>query len=333
MEVTAPIVVVTSPRFWGTEDSGMKLLRERGFEPIYHPNFDVPDQCRELVRAVVLADQICSAEQMARFPNLRIIARTGTGYDNVDLDAARKRNIVVTRISQLNAGAVSELIVGLILCLTRNILLSQNCLVYEDQWDKARKPGRSLSELAVGIVGLGAIGRALATKLHSLKTKEIIGWNRTARKEISDVAINNHIRLTDLDNLMIDSDLVAVCLALQKGEGGTEDIISREKLGRMKHGALLVNASRGEVVDEEALAENVMLGKIGGVALDVYSEEPPFKKPYFKTLKAEAGRMNILLTPHIGAVTQSSDRDMSLVVAQNIISALDYKLEGLEIVS
>ena len=330
--VSKPVVLVTSPRFWQSEQWGMKLLRQKSLEPIYAQEFKIPDEIHNRVCGIVLADEPCSRERMTLLPNLQVIARTGTGYDNVDIKAAKELGIVVTRVARLNAETVSELVVGLIISLCRNIVLTHEYLAHGGEWK--RETGRSLSELTIGIVGLGETGRSLAGKVFALGANRIVAWNRTRRPEVMIARKKYTIELIELDSVIKESDVLVVCLALHKGEGGTEHIISRERLGLMKESGMIVNASRGAVIDEATLAERVASGRIKGVALDVYSKDPPdlFDDEFFKTLNAMVGQRNIILLPHMGAVTEDANRKMSIQVAQSVISVVEGQLDGLETV-
>lgn len=325
-------ILVTSVNFWRCQDYGVKILKENQFRPFYVSGLDFCNENeKEDTCAIILGDQKCEAKHIKLFPNLKAIIRTGTGYDNIDLSYAKKRGIFVARVTDLGAQAVSEFALGLILALCRNIIESHELLVFDRVWE--RPPGRSLKDLTIGIVGFGAIGQALAKKLLMLETKEILVWNRTYEKISKFKAnlgtINKLIPVVELSDLISDSDIVVLCLA---STSETRKIINEERLKLMKATAMLVNVGRGDLVDEDILAQFIFDGRIAGVALDVFSKEPPFEQPSFEAIDNARGQRNIILTPHMGTVTENYNKDMSLRVAMNVISLLNGLVADVEVI-
>ena len=325
--MTKSCVLVTPGNFVKSK-AGLAILRER-YDVLLPEDFNVPEEARRRVVAIVLADQPIGGLDMDLFPNLKTIARTGTGYDNVDLKAAGERGIVVTRASALNAPAVSEYALALILALSRNLVGSHEALVYEKKWE--RNQGYMLADLTIGIVGVGTVGRALARKLQALGVKKLLGYDRPEVEE--KLRKNREFKIDfpgDLKSVAKESDVVVVAVELNDE---TRGIISKEILSLMKPTAFLVNIARGALVDEEALAEAIEAGRISGAALDVYSTEPPLNQKFFERLGALKGKRNIILTPHMATTVKNLFEEISAKVAQNVIAVLDGKLEGLEIVN
>ena len=321
-----PVVLVGSRGFWNERElADQKVFRSR-FELVQSSDFKVSAEISQRVVALVVGDKLIDGKLMDFFPNLKTIARNGTGYDNLDLVSARFKGITVTRVSGLNTEPVSEFILSLILALSRNIVPMHGDMLKE-VWQKKR--GKSLSEMTVGIVGIGSIWRFLAEKLYKLGVGNLIGWNRSRRPEGLGAADKYGLKLAELPQVMSDSDVVVVSVLLTPE---TTNLISKNLLSLMKSDAFLVNVSRGAVVDEEALAELAVAGKIGGAALDVFSSEPPFGQPFMKKL-IEYGKNggNVILSPHSASLTKSTEQEIVLRVARNVLNVLEGNLEGVEI--
>jgi phosphoglycerate dehydrogenase-like enzyme len=248
------------------------------------------------------------------------------------MEEAGKRNVVVTRTAGLNSIAVADFVLGLVVALSRNIVLTHGELVYNNKW--FRKPGKMLHELTVGIVGLGNIGRTLVKKLRALSVGEFLAFNRSWSEEIKQFSKKYSVSLINPQAVMYSSDVVCVCLALDKNEnGGTQNFISRDLLQLMKPDAFLVNVGRGSTIDEEALYEMLEQDKIAGAALDVYSKEPPMDWDLFQKFQALARRgKNIILTPHMGSIAKSSEEMIAMHAAQNVVNVLSGDLENAEVV-
>jgi len=330
-----PSVLVASLGF-ANSMRGVSLLREKSEIAVFTKGLMNFTGERENITAIVLGDEPCGREVMSFYPNLKTIARFGTGYNNVDVEAAREKSIVVTRVSSasapLIAEGVSEYALGLIIALSRNILYSHDLFIYQNKWSEARITGRLLLELTVGIVGIGAIGAAIARKLHLLGVGKLIGYNRTPRNKVFEVAEECRMKLTNLADVFWRSDVIVLSLALTPE---TRGIISREILFRLNPQALLVNIARGALVDEAALVERLEKDRIGGVALDVFSSEPPFKEPFFKRLQDIMLRhRNVILTPHEAPLSRAAIEQVSERTALNVIAVLEGRQDdGVEIVS
>lgn len=330
--MSKPIVLVAASGFndcWGMVDREVFGGR---FENRFALDFRVNSEEAGRVVAIVVADQPVDDTLMEKFPGLVTIARTGTGYDNINIKAAHERKIVVTRVSHVNAASVSDFALGCIFTLSRNIAQTHQDMI-NWRW-KRNSSGLLVSEMTVGIIGLGAIGISLAKKLRALGVNRLIGWNRTMRQRVLDAAEDNGLELLEIPQVMTESDVVVVAVALAPE---TRGLLSREKLALMKSHATLVNIARGPVVNETALAELVAEGKIGGVALDVFSVEAPagdpFSQAFVQSLITSAARgRNVILTPHNAGLAKSSVKNISFQVARNILGVLDGDLEGVEVV-
>ncbi len=289
-----------------------------------------PPKLNPFVWGLVAADQPIDGEFMDQYPNLKTIARTGTGYDAIDIAAARERGVTVTRVAKLNAEAVSEFALAHILAHAKNLVAHHERMV-RGEWN--RVSSLRIADLVVGIVGLGTIGHALASTLHILGVRHLRGWNRTLRPDVRALAESTGLELATLDEVFTKSDVVVVAVALTPDTIG---LVSRQLLMRMKPGALLVNICRGAVVDEQALADIVYLGGVSA-ALDVFSVEPPsgdvFRVPFMQKLRAtERSRSRVLLSPHLAGKTTRSDELIAEQVARNLAGVWTGDLTDVEVV-
>ena len=326
------IVLVGAKGFWSMRERVHNLLPPL-VQLVYHEHLRLDCEDGRNVQALVVADQPIGPAVLDQYPGLKTIARTGTGYDNIDLVETRKRGIVVTRVAQLNAEAVSEFTLGLIMELTKNISL-HNQHMLEECWKRVESI--RLCDLSVGVVGLGTVGRSLSLKLHHLGAKRILGWNHRLRPEVDALCETSRLEyFTELEALLVQSDVLVLSVSLTTE---TRGLIGKRELSLMKPGAFLVNVCRGAVVNEEALARFVAEGRLGGVALDVFSAEPPasspFSEPFMQSLlqSARAGR-KVILTPHTAGITTRTVELISLQVARNIAGALSGNLDGVEVVA
>jgi lactate dehydrogenase-like 2-hydroxyacid dehydrogenase len=328
------ILLVGAKGFWSrvgyVEMFGLPVL------PQFSDKLSVERELRPNVWGIVAADQEIGGEFLDQYPNLKVIARTGTGYDGIDIAAAKQRGITVTRVAKLNAEAVAQTTIGFIFALCKNIP-ALNAGMLEGKWMNEHESLHT-GELTVGVVGLGQIGQALTRKLHMLGFHKIYGWTRRPEKpEILDLVETTELETIELDALLQQSDIVVLALALTND---TRQLISREKLALMKRSAYLINVCRGAVVDEMALAEAVGAEQIAGVALDVYSHEPnPFEQNYMQSLRATAKKVmrdkkgpRIILTPHCAGKTNVSVERISKQVVKCLLGVWKGDLTDVEVV-
>ena len=232
--------------------------------------------------------------------NLKIIARCGVGIDNIDVEYAKSKNIKVTNSPSANLLSVVELTVALIINAARKINLSDNHLK-DGKWNRKEFIGMELSGKQLGIVGYGKVGRLVSDRMKSFGMSiafydpYIDDW---------DGPENN----VELDELLTSSDVISIHVIKTEE---TENLISREKLALLKKSAILVNTSRGGVVDEDYLIEMLISKQLFGAGLDVYSEEPPKNIDNFVNI-------NLITTPHIGASTNEAQLKAGLETVENI---------------
>ena len=237
--------------------------------------------------------------------SLKIIARCGVGVDNIDVEYAKSQNIFVTNSPSANLISVVELTVALIISAARKINLSDKHLK-EGKWNRKEFVGIELSGKQLGIIGFGKAGKLVSERMKAFGMSiafydpYIKDWNGSEKN-------------LELDELLTSSDIVSIHVIKTKE---TENLISKEKLDLLKENAILINTSRGGVLDEDYLIELLKSKKIFGAGLDVYSEEPPKNIDTFSDL-------NLISTPHIGASTSEAQLKAGLDTVENIKKIMD----------
>ena len=263
------------------------------------------------VRAYTTLDD----EAFSHSPRLRMVSILGTGTDNVDLTAATRRGITVTNTPGVGAPSVAELTVALMLALVRSIPLNDS-RVRAGRWEHLEGP--ELAGKTLGLLGLGAIGSYVA-RLGGALGMRVIGWSflpDPARAERLGVEL-----MAERDEIFRRSDVVSLHL---RNTPEVRGLVGARELALMKPGAYLINTARGALVDSSALASALRAGWIAGAALDVYTEEPlpPERNPFL-------GLDNVILTPHIGAVTREANARSRAMPVDNIIAFLEGKPNNL----
>jgi len=239
---------------------------------------------------------------------LKVISRYGVGADRVDLQAAKAKGIAVTNTPGANAEAVGELAFALILSAARQVSYLDKS-TRDGGW--VRSTGMELKGKTIGIMGLGAIGRVVARCAEGFDMKVIaydpyINLGYCKEHDISSCSF---------DEVTERSDVITLHLPLMDS---TRHIISREAISRMKDGVIIVNASRGGIIDEDAAYDALKSGKIGGLGLDAFEIEPPVNSPLFEF-------SNVVVTPHTGAHTKEATDNMAGMSVQNAIDVLSGK--------
>ena len=249
-----------------------------------------------------------TSELIAAGDRLKIIGRAGAGLDNIDLEEAEKRNVIVLNTPEAVSDAVAELTVGLMITLVRRISEADR-LMKEGVWAKKRLKGTQLKGKTLGLIGLGRIGLRVARLARAFGMR-ILVTKRTPPSEELMKELGG--RFVTLEKLLKSSDIVSLHVPLTEE---TRYMIREKELNLMKKGALLINTSRGGLIDHDALIRALASGKLGGVALDVYEKEPPVNLELLKF-------QNVICTPHIGAQTREAQREASILLAKKILEKL-----------
>jgi D-3-phosphoglycerate dehydrogenase len=239
---------------------------------------------------------------------LEVIGRAGVGVDNIDMSAATRRGIAVINAPGGNTHSTAELTVALLLAAARRVAEADRS-VRESRWDRKGLRGRQLQGNTLGVIGAGRIGTEVARRAHAFGMR-VLAYDPYLSSER---AADERIERVELDELFERSDFVTVHVPLTEQ---TRGMIGVTEIARMKPTAILVNAARGGIVDEEALAVALEQGKLGGAALDVYEMEP---LPEAHPLREAP---NLVMTPHLGAATVEAQREVALEIARRVRDAL-----------
>ncbi len=290
-------------------------LEER-FEVDYRPG--LVDDAAALADSLPAADAwIVRNRTQVRGPLLeaaarvRVIGRLGVGLDNIDVPACDARGIRVIPASGANAESVAEYVIAMALVLLRGAYLATPD-VAAGKWPRqALSAGREAGGKTLGLVGFGGIGRITASKAAALGMR--IAGHDVELPDDDPAWARYGARPLALDALLAESDVVSLHLPLT---AQTRGLFGRERLARMKRGAVLVNTARGGIVDEAALAQSLREGRLGGAALDVFAAEP------LAAGSPLAGAPHLILTPHIAGLTLESNERVSTVIAQKVAEAL-----------
>ena len=243
--------------------------------------------------------------------SLKVIGRAGVGVDNVDLEAATRRGIVVMNSPHGNSVTTAEHAISMMMALARKIPAA-NASLKAGVWDRKSFTGAEVCGKTLGVVGLGNIGRIVADRAQGLKMK-VIGFDPIMTREAAD---RLGIELVQLDEIFHRSDFITVHTPLTDD---TRGLVGAAAFERMKKGVRIINCARGGIVDETALADAIKSGKIAGAALDVFVEEPP--PADHPLLKLDS----VIVTPHLGAATEEAQVQVAIDIAQQVA---DFLLEG-----
>ncbi|MGI9484516.1 MAG: hydroxyacid dehydrogenase [Geminicoccaceae bacterium] len=273
--------------------------------------FDRPD---DLVRLIGDAEGLIvrnrtqvTSDLLDAAPGLRVIGRLGVGLDNLDMVACAARNIPVFPATGANDASVAEYVIGSAFHLIRRAF-DATSRILNGEWPRQAFVGEELQGRRLGLIGFGSIARVVARKAKSLDL-EIMAFDPHLPGD--DPAWKQVIRSSELADLLKAADIVSLHIPRLPS---TENLIDGDAILSMKPGAILINAARGGIIDEEALAQALRSGHLGGAALDVLATEPPTKESVAKFI----GLDNLVLTPHIAGPTIQSDIRVSGVTADNV---------------
>ncbi len=242
---------------------------------------------------------------------LKVICRAGTGVDNIDLNAATKKGVVVLNVPGGNTISACEHTIGLILSMVRNIPQAYNSLK-SGKWEREKFVGNELQGKTLGLIGLGRIGSEVAKRMKAFEMK-LIAYDPYVSEEY---ARQLGVELKSFEDLLKEADIIS--LHIPKTET-TKNLINKDTISKMKDGVYIVNCARGGIVNENDLYEALKLGKVQAAALDVFEKEPTTSSPLFEL-------DNIVVTPHLGASTEEAQ----VKIAQEVASMLnDFFLHGI----
>ena len=304
--------LVTPPSFLKPQNRQAKELLEQFFDTVVYNDLGVPLKDQEILSrlegcdAYIAGVDYITADVIEKMPpSVKVISRYGVGVDRVDLDAARRRGIIVTNTPGANSTAVCELAFSLMLCAARNIPQLHHA-VSDGLWP--RSEGMELCGKTLGIVGLGAIGKRLAVRAKAFEM-DVAAYDPYFDETF---AAQYGVRRQSLDEIFAQSDVISLHVPLTDA---TRHMVDRERIETMKPGAIVINTARGGLIDEAAAAEAVKSGKLGGLGLDAFEEEPLKQSPL-------VGLPRVIFTPHTGAHTAEAVAKMGMMSVQNAIAVL-----------
>ena len=288
------------------------------FDVRYDPN--LVDRAADLVAAVAEARALIVRNRtqvrgalLEAAGALKVVGRLGVGLDNIDLEACKQRAVTVCPATGANDAAVAEYVVATAMLLLRDAYAA-GAEVLDGAWPRQRCMGREIGGKSLGLIGFGAIARQTAQRAQAL------GMSIMAHDPFvagTDPAWHD-VQRSELDRLLADADVVSLHLPLTDG---TRGLLDARMIAAMKQGAVLINTSRGGIVDEDALIASLHAGHLAGAALDVFETEPVTAASGARF----AGISNLVLTPHIAGVTRESNVRVSAVTAENVRKALNQQ--------
>jgi D-3-phosphoglycerate dehydrogenase len=271
-----------------------------------------PDELQKIVADydgwVIRSGTKITAELIEAAKNLKVIGRAGVGFENIDVDAATKKGIVVMNTPGGNNVTTGEHTISLMMALARHIPQAVASLK-GGKWDRNKFVGVELCNKTLGVVGLGNVGRIVAERAAGLRMK-VIGYDPFISSES---IARMGVEPASLDDLLGKSNFITVHVPLTSE---TQGLINREAIAKMKPGVRVINCARGGIIDEKDLADAVRAGKVAGAALDVYVDEPPAQDhPLIKLDQ-------VITTPHLGASTDEAQLNVAIAVAEQMVDFL-----------
>ena len=314
-EMNAPRILITEH----IAQEGIDLLRYELPDAYIDVRLDLSQEHLQALigryTALIIRSQTRVTEELlAKATLLQVIGRAGSGLDNIDLDAAIRRGVLVVNAPRGSAIAVAEHTIALLLALARHIPTA-NSSIKAGRWDKNTLLGVELHGKVLGIIGLGKIGKEVAQRAKSLGMRVIACDPFLSAKQGQQVGVTLHSK----EEVLPRADFVTLHATLANDESGTRKLLGARELHLFKPGAYLVNCARGSLIDEEALLAVLNEGRLAGVALDVFSREPIGDNTVLRQLLTHE---RVLATPHLGASTAEAQVRVATEVARNIIAAL-----------
>ncbi len=287
-------------------DAGIELLRSK-----FDVDVDADSPLDEIIgrydALIVRSATKVTAEVIARGDRLKVIGRAGVGVDNVDVDAATRRGIVVANAPESNVISAAEHTIGLLVALARNIPQAHGALV-AGRWERSKWGGVELADKVLGVLGFGRIGRQVARRALGLQMKVVAYDPFVGPDRFRELGVES----AQFDEVLARADFLTLHLPLNDETRGA---INAEAIAKMRDGVRIVNAARGELLVDEALVAGLESGKVAGAAIDVFVKEP-YDGPLLRA-------PNIVVTPHLAASTEEAQDRAGVIVAEQVAAALD----------
>ncbi len=297
-------------------DAAVQIFRDRGVEVDFQPKLGKdPAKLAEIIGnydgLAIRSATKATADLIAKADNLKVIGRAGIGVDNVDIAAASSRGIVVMNTPFGNSITTAEHAIAMMFACARQIPAA-DASTRAGKWEKSAFMGSEITGKTLGLIGAGNIGSVVASRAIGLRMKVIAYDPFLTAEKAQSMGVE---RIEDLDDLLARADFIT--LHLPKTEK-TANLLSADRIARIKPGARLINCARGGLVDERAVADALKSGRLAGAAFDVFAEEPATENPLFDA-------PNVVCTPHLGAATSEAQENVALQVAEQMS---DYLMQG-----
>lgn len=308
----AHTVLITDP----IDPLGYEILTENGVEIEELFEYDDETLKEHLTEAngwIVRSGTTVTPELIDVADNLQVIGRAGVGVDNIDLDAATRRGILVCNAPDGNTISTAEHACAMLQSMARTIPQANRSL-RDGKWEKKKFAGAELHDKTLGIVGLGKVGGSVAERMQGYGM-DLIGFDPIVSDE---VASRLGVTLVSLENLLEKSDFITIHAPLNDK---TRGMIGTEELAQCKDEVRIVNCARGGIVDEQDLLDALNEGEVAGAAVDVYSEEPPESNVLYDLI----GHADVVATPHIAATTGAAQAKVAKQITQQVVRALNGK--------
>lgn len=300
-----PKVLVTDPI---AQDGIDALGREADVDVKLHPS---PDELLKLIAdydaLIVRSETKVTREVIEAGKRLQVIGRAGSGVDNIDLEAATERGVVVVNAPLGNTVSAAELTIALMLALARKLPEAYASL-RAGRWERQRFLGTELRGKTLGLLGMGQVGSAVARRARGLEMRVIAHDPYVSPERAQSIGAE----LVSLDELLAQADIISLHIRYTPA---THDYLGTEQLAKVKPGVRIINTARGELIDENALIKAIDDGRVAGAAIDVFREEPPGESPLLT-------HDRIMVTPHLGASTEEAQERAALDVAQEVLTVL-----------
>ncbi len=307
----APKVLVSDK----LSETAVQIFRDRGIDVDFEPGLGKDkERLLEVIGeydglAIRSATKV-TEKVLEKATRLKVIGRAGIGVDNVDIPAASKKGVIVMNTPFGNSITTAEHAISMIMAVARQIP-EANASTHAGKWEKSRFMGVEVTGKTLGLIGCGNIGSIVADRAQGLRMK-VLAYDPFLSQERADKL---GVRKVELDELLAKADFITLHVPLTDK---TRNILSRENLARTKKGVRIINCARGGLVDEDAVAEMLKSGHIGGAGFDVFAQEPATENPLFNL-------PNVVCTPHLGAATTEAQENVALQVAEQMS---DYLLTG-----
>ena len=294
------------------DELGVEILRKAEYQVDVEPNITSTDLLKKVAdyeALIVRSRTKITKEILHAGKKLVVVARSGVGLDNIDVEEAKKLNIQVVNSAEAPSNSVAELVIGYILSLARNIPKADSSMK-NGLWIKNKLTGFEIQGKTIGIVGFGRIGYLVGKKARALGMR-VLAYD-VALEKIIQLTKEIDIEASNFEKILEESDFISIHVPLLSS---TTYMFNSLTLGKMKKGSYIINAARGKIIEEKALLEAIKSGHIAGTALDVYEEEPTQNMELIKL-------DNVICTPHIGAESKEAQLSNSTIIAEKIKNIL-----------